>query len=81
MIIEFYRRWLRDDYHGDIEAMERDGCYFDWTPERIKQAFKSGHGTEEDLRKYMENNKCYCIFKEVSWSDESDEERTNECIR
>lgn len=33
-----------------------------WTPERIKNAFSYGRGTEADLLEYIKNNKSYCYF-------------------
>lgn len=37
--------------------------YTIWTAERIKKAFNFGHGTMNDLKKYMENNKQFAIFE------------------
>lgn len=65
MILEFSRKILREEYNGDIKAMQQAEYFSAWTPERIKRAFNFGNGTEADLRRYMENNKRYCIFKEV----------------
>ncbi len=65
MILEFDRATLRTEYHGNIKAMEQAGDFLDWTPARIKHAFNFGNGTEKDLRRYMKDNKQFCIFKEV----------------
>ena len=43
----------------------KDGFLNAWTPERIRGAFNFGNGTESDFKRYMDNNKEYCIFVNV----------------
>lgn len=63
MIREIYKPYIKQD--GSIEKVIENGFYIDWTPERIKNAFNFGNGTEKDLKKHIENNKCFCLFLEV----------------
>lgn len=65
MILEFDRRLLRAEYHGNIDAMRQDKCYKAWTPDNIKGAFNAGHGTKRHLKQYMKNNAQYAIFMEA----------------
>lgn len=65
MILEFDKRILHREYHGNIKAMQQAGEFLDWTPARIKFAFNFGQGTENHLKEYMKNNRQYAIFKEV----------------
>ena len=65
MIREVYKKWVHQDYNGDINACIKDGFYTDWTDERIKNTFSSGNGTIKDLKRYIDDNKCYCYFLEV----------------
>ena len=43
----------------------KDGYFMEWTKERMKNAFKAGNGTEKDLKRYMNDNKQYCVFVEI----------------
>ena len=63
MIREIYKPYIKQD--GSIEKVIENGFYIDWTPERIKNVFNFGNGTEKDLKKHIENNKCFCLFLEV----------------
>lgn len=63
MIREIYKPYIKQD--GSVEKVIENGFYIDWTPERIKNAFNFGNGTEKDLKKHIENNKCFCLFLEV----------------
>ena len=65
MIIEISKCYLKEFYNNDIAEIlkQKDGIF--WTDARIKGAFNCGNGTESDLKKYMENNKKYCIFIEI----------------
>lgn len=65
MIREYDKKILRVKFNGNIEEATRAGYYTDWTQEMIRGAFNCGNGTEKDLKQYMQNNKQYCIFKEV----------------
>lgn len=38
------------------------GDFLAWTPEKIKAAFNFNNGTIKDLKRYMRDNKCYCLF-------------------
>ena len=42
------------------EQNYKSGLWNEWTPERIKGAFRFGHGTTEDLKRYAITNKAYC---------------------
>ena len=65
MIREVYKKWVHQDYNGNINACIKDGFYIDWTDEKIKSAFNFGDGTIKDLKKHIENNKNLCYFLEV----------------
>ena len=62
MIIEIDRKWLREEYNGNLKQLIKAEEYLDWTPERIKRAFAFGYGTIDDLYKYIDNNRRYAIF-------------------
>lgn len=63
MIIEIYKPYIKLD--GSIEKVIENGFFIEWTPERIKNAFNFGNGTEKDLKKHIQNNKNLCLFLEV----------------
>lgn len=65
MIIEISRNLLNRKCNGDIKKAVAAGYYTTWTTERIKGAFNNGNGTEKDLKRYMHDNKKYCVFMEV----------------
>ena len=46
-----------------IEISKKSGLKRTWTAEDIKKAFNLGNGTIKDFKKYMENNKQFCIFE------------------
>ena len=66
MIIEVCKRgnaYLRQYYHNNPIEMVKAGDGLQWTVERIKSAFKFGHGTTADLRRYIhDNNRVHCLF-------------------
>ena len=66
MLCEISKDILNRMYGGDTpEALQKaiaDGYFLIWTKERIKNAFNFGEGTEADLKRYMKDNKQYCIF-------------------
>ena len=63
MIIEIYKPYIKLD--GSIEKVIENGFFIEWTPERIKNAFNFGNGTEKDFKIYIQNNKNLCLFLEV----------------
>lgn len=69
MIYEIDKNVLNNIYNGDTpEARQQainDGFFIDWTEKRIKNAFNFGNGTEADLKRYMNDNKQYCVFVRV----------------
>lgn len=64
MIYEYSKSYLRKEYNGNKAAMRKAGDCTIWTPERIKETFARGQGTEKDLRRYMNSNKQFCFFEE-----------------
>jgi len=66
MVYEISKKILNKKYSGDsLEARQKainDGYFIDWTDKRIKNAFNCGNGTEEDLKRYMQNNRQFCVF-------------------
>ena len=64
MIHEYDKEYLHKHYHGNKTAMREAGDCVIWTQERIQKCFAFGHGTEKDLREYMNNNARYCIFED-----------------
>lgn len=69
MICEISKKILNEVYGGDTketrEKAIKDGYFMEWTKERIKNAFKAGNGTEKDLKRYMNDNKQYCVFVKI----------------
>ena len=65
MIIEIDKRLLSEIYNGNIKKAVAAGDYKRWTHDSIKNAFNFGNGTEKDLKRYMEDNKKYCVFMEA----------------
>lgn len=69
MIYEISKDILNKRYNGDTpESRQKainDGFFVDWTEERVKNAFNNGNGAETDLKRYMKDNKQYCVFVRV----------------
>lgn len=69
MLCEISKNILNRMYEGDTpEARQKtiaDGYFLDWTKERIKNAFNNGNGTDADLKRYMKDNKQYCVFVRI----------------
>lgn len=70
MIWEIDKDYLKKVYNNDIEEAIKQGDGLFWTDERIKGAFRRGNGTYADLKRYMENNKKYCIFVNIVLEEE-----------
>lgn len=70
MIWEIGKDYLKKVYNNDIEEAikQADGMF--WTDEWIRKVFKRGNGTYADLKRYMENNKKYCIFVNIVLEEE-----------
>lgn len=62
MILEIGKSYVEKFYNGNLQnaVTERDGI--EWTQERIKAAFNAGNGTNEDLKRYMQDNGKYAYF-------------------
>lgn len=69
MLYEISKNILNRMYGGDTtEAQQKaiaDGYFLEWTKERIKNAFNNGNGTDADLKRYMKDNKQYCVFVRI----------------
>lgn len=69
MLYEISKNILNRMYGGDIPETRQkaiaDGYFLEWTKERIKNAFNNGNGTDADLKRYMRDNKQYCVFVRV----------------
>lgn len=56
-------------YGGDTketrEKAIKDGYIIEWSKEHIKNVFRFGNGTGKDLKRYMNDNKQYCVFVEI----------------
>ena len=65
MVIEIGRKYLRDFYNGNLKecVSAMDGVI--WDENTIRAAFNLGNGTKEDFKRYMDDNKKYCIYVEV----------------
>ena len=65
MILELDKKYCREQYKGNKKQMieQQDGLI--WDDERIRHAFSFGHGTEKDLRRYINDNKCYAWFYDM----------------
>lgn len=65
VIIEVCKKgdpYLKQYYNNDPLAMVKAGDGLFWDAERIRSAFSFGHGTEKDLKRYMSDNKRFCMF-------------------
>lgn len=64
-IIELDKKFCKEDYNGNYEEMikAKDGVIF--TDEVVKSAFNFGNGTEKDLKKHIENNRCFCKYYDL----------------
>ena len=65
MIIQVCKKdnpYLVRHYHNNPAEMVKAGDGIVWTADKIRSAFNFGNGTEKDLRRYIENNKCFCAF-------------------
>ena len=69
MIDEISKTILNEKYNGNTPESRQnainDGFFNIWTEERIKNAFNNGNGTETDLKRYMNDNKHYCVFVRI----------------
>ena len=65
-IIELDRSYCRKEYGGDFAAMiqSRDGLIYD--DELIRRGFRFGAGTVADFRQYVENNRKYCRYYDLT---------------
>ncbi len=52
-------------YVKSIAEAERTGDYNTWNEERIRNAFKRGHGTMKDFMRYARDNRPYCNIFEI----------------
>ena len=62
MILEISKNYVKKFYNGDTKKAVAENDGVKWTQERIKAAFNFGHGTPEDLRRYMADNAAYAYF-------------------
>lgn len=65
MIIEIDRKILRNECNGSIKKAIADKWYMVWDNDRIKRAFRNGHGTIKDFERYKQDNKIYSIWVEI----------------
>ena len=65
-ILEISKKYLKEQYNGDIIALiqNKDGLIFD--DNKIKKCFNFGNGTTEDFKRYMQDNKAYCKFFDLN---------------
>lgn len=66
MIIEVYRDTARK--YGTENAIKK-GYFSIWTAKRIKGAFNYGKGTAKDFKRFMNDNKMFCIFLSIPEKD------------
>ena len=48
-----------------LEVSKKTGSTWLWTSEKIKKAFNFSNGTEKDFKRYIANNRQFCIFIEI----------------
>lgn len=69
MTYEISKDILNKKYNGDTPASRQkainEGFFIAWTEELIRNAFSFGNGTEADFKRYMNDNKHYCVFVRV----------------
>lgn len=47
---------------GSVKAAINAGWYIPRNDEFIKHAFNFGHGTINDMNRYMKDNSCFCVW-------------------
>lgn len=52
------RKDCRKSYNGNFLKMIEADQYMEFDDERIRRAFNFGNGTEKDMERFMEDNKC-----------------------
>lgn len=64
-ILELSKKYCKEYYNGNYTEMivKKDGLLF--TEEVVKRAFNFGNGTEKDLKKHIENNRCFCRYYDL----------------
>ena len=58
---EIDRRTLKA-FNGNISEILKRKCYILRDNNFIKNAFQFGHGTMKDFKRYMKDNRIYCIW-------------------
>ena len=48
--------------YGSVKKAIAAGCYIPRNDEFIKRAFNLGHGTVNDMNRYMKDNSCFCVW-------------------
>lgn len=64
-IAEIGRDYLRKEYGGNRAAVLAAGDYLLFDDDRIRHAFNFGAGTAADMRRWMKDNKTYCIYYDL----------------
>lgn len=62
LIYEVSKKAMNEECNGDLMEAIKQGWYVAYDEERIRKAHNFGHGTMADMKRYMKNNKAYCIF-------------------
>lgn len=62
VVLEIGKGYLRKEYNNNIKQALLNRDYLVWDKDRIKHAFNFGNGTEKDLKRYVKDNRQYCIF-------------------
>lgn len=64
-ILELSKSYCSKEYDGNFQKMidEEDGVIYD--DYRIKKAYNRGNGTPKDFKRYMENNRKYCLYYDM----------------
>ena len=52
------RKDCKKNYNGNFLKMIEADQYMEFDDERIRRTFNFGNGTEKDMERFMEDNKC-----------------------
>lgn len=64
-IAEINKKLLKQIFNGNIQAVIDNDYFILYDDEQIKKAFNSGNGTRKDLTRYINNNRCFCVYYDL----------------
>ena len=64
-IAEINKKLLKQIFNGNIQAVIDNDYFILYDDEQIKNAFNSGKGTKQDLTRYINDNRCFCVYYDL----------------